>query len=145
MPAPQRGSLLSIVDGCLNPVPVSDLDQEVLNELMSKKRGPTILVLQKRSEYSSVTTTNYDWFDGQETPAAHTPGADADAHLSEIASSIPPVDLEVLTLKHRAFVAQLLLEGVDLGESTSGGSHDHAVLSMRAKDGPPGQVRCAQS
>ena len=61
--------------------------------------------------------------------------------LSDIASVIPLVDPEVVTLKHSAFLAQLLMEEVDLGESTPGGSHDHAVFSMRATDGPTGQVR----
>ena len=68
------------------------------------------------------------------------PMTDADEHLSEIASAIPTVDPEVLTLKHGAFLAQLLMEEVDLGESTPGGSHDHAVFSMRASDGPKGRV-----
>ena len=61
-------------------------------------------------------------------------------HLSEIASAIPPVDLEVLTLKQSAFLAQLLMDEVDLLESTAGGFHDHPILSMRATDGPTGQV-----
>ena len=43
---------------------------------------------------------------------------DADDQLSEIASSIPPVDPSCVGLKHSAFLAQLLLEEVDL-ESTS--------------------------
>ena len=43
---------------------------------------------------------------------------DADDQLSEIASSIPPVDPSCVELKHCAFLAQLLLEEVDL-ESTS--------------------------
>ena len=66
--------------------------------------------------------------------------ADADDRLSDIASAIPPVDPEVVTLKHSAFLAQLLMDEVDLGESTHGGSHDHAVFSMQATDGPTGQV-----
>ena len=45
-----------------------------------------------------------------------------------------------MTLKHSTFLAQLLLEEVDLGESAPGGSNDHAVFSMRATDGPSGQV-----
>ena len=32
------------------------------------------------------------------------------------------------------------MDEVDLGESTHGGSHDHAVFSMQATDGPIGQV-----
>ena len=66
--------------------------------------------------------------------------ADVDDHLSEIASSIPPVDPEVLTLKHNAFLVQLLMEEVDLGGPTPNASHDHAVFSMQASDGPTGQV-----
>ena len=45
-----------------------------------------------------------------------------------------------MTLKHSAFLAQLLMDEVDLGESTHGGCHDHAVFSMQATDGPTGQV-----
>ena len=43
---------------------------------------------------------------------------DADNQLSEITSSIPPVDPSYVELKHSALLAQLLLEEVDL-ESTS--------------------------
>ena len=140
MPAPECVSLLSIVDGSLSPVPVSELDQVVLKELMAETRDLTLLNLKKRSEYSSVTTTSGECSDEQETPAVSTPLADADDRLSDIASAIPPVDPEVVTLKHSAFLAQLLMDEVDLGESTHGGSHDHAVFSMQATDCPTGQV-----
>ena len=66
--------------------------------------------------------------------------ADADDRLSDIGSAIPPVDPEMVTLKHSAVVAQLLMDEVDLGESSHGRSHDHAVFSMQATDGPTGQV-----
>ena len=36
MPAPEWGSLLSIVDGSLNPIPVIDREQVVLKELMAE-------------------------------------------------------------------------------------------------------------
>ena len=65
--------------------------------------------------------------------------ADGDNELSKIPSTIPPVNPEVLTLKHNACLARLFMEEVDFGEST-GGSHDHAVFSMRATDGPTAQV-----
>ena len=45
-----------------------------------------------------------------------------------------------MTLKNTAFLAHLLMDEVDLGESTHGGPHDHAVFSMQATDGPTGQV-----
>ena len=50
MPAPEWGSFLSIVDGSLNAVPGSDLDQPVFKELMAENRGLTLLDLKKRSE-----------------------------------------------------------------------------------------------
>ena len=140
MPAPKWYSFLSIVDGSLNPVPVSDLNQVVLKELMAENRGLTLLDLKKRSGYSSVTTTSGECSDEQETPAVSTPLADADGRLSDIASAIPPVDPWGITLKHSAFLVQLLRDQVDLGESTHGRSHDHAVLSVQATDGPTGQV-----
>ena len=65
---------------------------------------------------------------------------DAADRLSEIANPIPPVHPEVLTLKQSAFLAQLLMDEVDLGESTHSGSHDHAVFSMQATYGPTGHV-----
>ena len=140
MLAPEWCSFLSIVDGSLNPVPASDLNQVVLKGLLAENRGLTLLDLKKRSEYSSVTTTSGECSDGQETPAVSTPLTDADGRLSDIASAIPPVDPEVLTLKHSAILAQLLMNEVDLGESTHGGSHDHTVFSMQATDGPTGHI-----
>ena len=140
MPAPEWGSFRSIVDGSLNPVPVSDLDQVVLKEFMAGNRALTLPDLKKRSEYSSVTTTSGESSDEQETPAVSTPVADADDRLSDIASAIPPVDPEMVTLRHSAFLAQLLMDEVDLGQSPLGGSHDHTVFSMQASDGPTVQV-----
>ena len=140
MPPSEWGSFLSIVHGSLNPLPVSDLDQVVLKELMVENRGLTLLDPKKRSEYSLVTTRSGECSDEQETPAVSTPLADADDRLSDIASVIPPVDPDVVTLKHSAFLAQLLMDEVNLGESTHGGSHDHAVFAMQATDGPTGQV-----
>ena len=96
--------------------------------------------LKNRSEYSSVTTTSGECSNEQEMPAVSTPLADADDRLSDIASAIPPVDPEVVTLKHSAFLAQLLVDEVDVGESTHGGSHDHDGSSMQATDGPTGQA-----
>ena len=52
MPAPECSSYLSIADGSPNPLPVSDLNQVVLEELMAENRGLTLLDLKKRSEYS---------------------------------------------------------------------------------------------
>ena len=136
MPAPEWGSLLSIIDGSLDLLPMSDLDQEVRKESMAKNRGLTILDLKKRSEYSSVTTTSGEFSNEQETRAVPTPVAETVDHLSEITSSMQPVDLEVLTLKYIAFAALLLMKELDLRESTPRRSHDHSVFPMRSKDGP---------
>ena len=86
MPAPEWGSFLSIVDGSLNPVPVSDLHQVVLKELMAENRGLTLLDLKQRSEYSSVTTTSGECANEQETRAVPRPWL-----MLTIASAISPV------------------------------------------------------
>ena len=129
---------MCIVDCSFIPVPASDVEQQVLKGLMAENRGLTLLDLKKRSAYSSVSTTSGECFDEHETVAVPTPVDDGGDHLSEIVSSIPPVDQEELTLKHNAFLAQLLMENVDLGECTLGGSDDPAVFSMQAGDGPTG-------
>ena len=71
--------------------------------------------------------------------------ADANDHLSEIATSIPPVNLDVLTIKHCAFLAQVFMEEVELGGPTLPGSDDNAVSSIRATDGLTGGVPGANS
>ena len=117
MQAPEWASFLSIVDASLNPVPLCDLDQVLLKEVMAKDRGLTLCDLKKRSpEHLSATLTGCESPDGYLEPAAVK--EDADDQLSDIASTIPPVDPSCVELKHSAFLAQLLLEEVDL-ESTS--------------------------
>ena len=132
--APEWTSFLSIVDGSHNPVPLCDLDQVLLKEVMAEIRGLTLLDLKKRSpEHTSATLTGCESYDDELVPTFVR--EDADDQLSEIASSIPPVDPgcvdlkhtafsippvdpSCVDLKHTAFLAQLLLEEVDL-ESTS--------------------------
>ena len=89
----------------------------LLKEVMAENRGLTLSDLKKRSpEHLSATLTGCECPDGYLEPAAVK--QDADDQLSEIASTIPPVDPSCVELKHSAFLAQLLLEEVDL-ESTS--------------------------
>ena len=117
MQAPEWASFLSIVDGSLISVPLCDLYQVLLKEVMAENRGLTLSDLKKRSpEHLSATLTGCESPDGDLEPAAVT--GDADDQLSEIASSIPPVDPSCAELQHSDFPAQLLLEEVDL-ESTS--------------------------
>ena len=85
--------------------------------VMANNRGLTLSNLKKRSpEDLSATLT------GCESPDSYLEAAavneDADDQLSEIASTIPPLDPSCVDLKHSAFLAQLLLEEVDI-ESTS--------------------------
>ena len=117
MQASEWASFLSIVDGSLNPVPLCDLDEVLLKEVLAENRGLTLSDLKKRSpEHSSATLTGCESPDGYLEPTAVK--EDADNQLSEIASTIPPVDLSCVELKHSDFLAQLLLEEVDL-DSTS--------------------------
>ena len=84
---------------------------------MAEKGGLTLSDLKKRSaEHLSATLTGCESTDGDLQPAAVK--EDADDQLSEIASSIPPVDPNRLELKHSAFLAQVLLEEVDLGSTS---------------------------
>ena len=116
--APEWASFLSIVDGSLNPVPLCDLDQVLLKEVMAENRGLTLSDVKKRSpEHLSGTLAGCESPDGYLEPAAVK--EDAYDQLSEIASTFPPVDPSCVELKHSALLAQLLVEEVDL-ESTSG-------------------------
>ena len=117
MQALEWASFLSIVDASLNPVPLCDLDQVLLKEVMAENRCLTLSDRKNRSpEHLSATLTGCESPDGYLEPAAVK--EDADDQLSEITSTIPPVDPSCVDLKHSAFLAQLLLEEVDL-ESTS--------------------------
>ena len=49
MQAPEWASFISIVDGSLNPVPLCDLDQVLLKEVMAENRGLTLSDLKNRS------------------------------------------------------------------------------------------------
>ena len=113
MQAPEWASFLSIVDGSLNYVTLCDLDQVLLKEVMAENCGSTLSDLKKRSlEHLSATLT------GCESPHGYLEAVavrkDADDQLSEIASTIPPVDPSCVGLKHSAFLAQLWPEEVDL-------------------------------
>ena len=113
MQAPDWASVLSIVDGSLDTVPLCDLDQVLLKEVMAENRGLSLSDLKKRSpEHLSATLKGCESPDGYLEPAAVK--EDTDDQLPEIASTIPPIDPSCVALKHSAFLAQLLLEEVDL-------------------------------
>ena len=80
---------------------------------MAENRCLTLSDLKKRSpEHLSATLTGCESPDGYLQRAAVKD--DAADQLSEIASTIPPVDQSCVEPKHSAFLAQLLLEEVDL-------------------------------
>ena len=117
MQAPESASFLSIVDGSLNSVPLYDLHQVRLKDVMAESRGLTLSDLRKQSpEHLPATLTGCEPSDGILEPAAVK--EDADDQLSEITSSISLVDPSCVELKHSAFLAQLLLEEVDLGSNS---------------------------
>ena len=117
MQAPEWASFLSVVDGSLSPVPLCDLDQVLLKQVMAGNRGLTLSDFKKRSpEHLSAILRRCESPNGNLEPAAVKEVADH--QLSEIASSILPVDPSCVELKHSAFLAQLLLEEVDLESSS---------------------------
>ena len=88
-----------------------------MKDVMADNCGLTLSDLKKKSpEHLSATLTGCESPDGYWEPAAVK--EDAEDQLSEIASTIPPVDPSCVELKHSAFLAKLLLEEVDL-ESAS--------------------------
>ena len=81
MQAPEWAGFLSIVDGSLNPVPLCDLDQVLLKELMAEYRGLTLSDLKSRPpEHLFDTFTGCESPDGYLEPAAVI--EDADDQLS---------------------------------------------------------------
>ena len=69
MQAPELASFLSIADGSLNPVPLCDLDQVLLQEVMADNRGLTLSDLKNRSpQHLSATLTGCEsleqWLSG---------------------------------------------------------------------------------
>ena len=70
MQAPEWASFLSIADGSLNHVPLCDLDQVLLKEVMAENRGLTLSDLKNRSsEHLSATLTGCESPDGYLEPA----------------------------------------------------------------------------
>ena len=106
-----------MVDRSLDPLPLCDLDQVLLKEVMAENRGLTLSDLKKQSpEHHSATLTGTESCNDELVPAIVR--EDADDQLSEIVNSIPPVDRSCVDLKRSAFLAQQLVEEVDL-ESAS--------------------------
>ena len=71
---------------------------------MAQNRGLTLYGFRKKPEDPLVITTGVQRYDELQTFAVSPPLAAAHDHLIEIACAIPPVNPEVLTLKHNAFL-----------------------------------------
>ena len=75
--APEWTRFLFIVDGSLNPVPLCDLDQVLLKEVMAENCTLTLLDLKNRSpEHTSATLTGCESYDDELVPAIVTEDAD---------------------------------------------------------------------
>ena len=104
VPAPEWTGFLSFVDGSLDPVPLCDVYEVLLKEVMAKNRGMTLLHLKKSSpEHTSATLKGFESYNDELEPAVVR--EDADDQLSEITSSRPPVDPSCVDLKHSVFLA----------------------------------------
>ena len=83
MQAPDWACFSSIIDGSLNHVPLCDLNQVLLKEVMAGNRGLTLFDLKYQSpDHLSATLTGCESLDGYLEPAAVK--EDADDQLSEI-------------------------------------------------------------
>ena len=77
MRAPEWASLLSVVDGSFNPVPLCDLDQVPLKEVMAGNCGLTLSHIKNQSpDHLSATLTGCESLDGYLEPAAVKEDAD---------------------------------------------------------------------
>ena len=91
MQAPEWASFLSMVDGSLSPVLLCGLDQVLLKEVIAENRGLALSDLKNGSPgHLSDTLAGCESPAGDPEPAAVK--EDVDNQLSEIASSIPPVE-----------------------------------------------------
>ena len=77
MQAPEWASFLSIVDRSLNPVPLCDLDQVLLKEVMAEKCGLALLDFKERSpEHTSATFTGCESYNNEVEPVIVREDAD---------------------------------------------------------------------
>ena len=77
MQAPEWTSFVSIVDGFLNPAPICDLDQVLLNKVMAENCGLSLLDLKRRyPEHSSATVARCESYDDELVPAVVREDAD---------------------------------------------------------------------
>ena len=117
---PGRGSMLSVVDGSLAPVPWEDLDPAMVQEIQRESSGFTLDVLknQLRPRDTVETTPGGDEYIVSKTVAPNSPcrvsnpDVVSECGLCELFSSIHSDD----ETEHDAFFVQTCVEEVDTAE-----------------------------
>ena len=132
---PGWGSMLSVVDGSLAPVPWEDLDPAMVQELQRDSRGYTMDVLknQLRPREAVETTPGGDEYFVSDTVAPNppccvpNPDVVSERGLSELSSSIHSDD----KTEHDAFFVQTCVEEVENAEYAA---PEKPLLSMRREE-----------
>ena len=117
------GSMLSVVDGKLAPVPWEDLDPAMVQEIQRESSGYTLDVLknQLRPRNAVETTPGGDEYVASDTVAPNSPccvpnpDVVSECGLSELPSSIHSDD----ETEHDAFFVQTCVEEVENAESAA--------------------------
>ena len=132
---PGWGSMLSVVDGGLAPVPWEDLDPTLVQEIRRDSSGYTLDVLKDhlRPRDAVETTPRGDGYIVSDTvapnSACHVPNPDvvSECGLSELPSSIHSDD----KTEHNAFFGQTCVEEVGNAEYAT---PQKPLLSMRGEE-----------
>ena len=132
---PGWGSMLSVADGSVAPVPWEDLDPAMVQEIQREGRGFTLDVLknQLRTRDTVETTPGGDWYVVSDTVAPSSPcrvsklDVVSESGLSELPSSIHSDD----ETEHDTFFVQTCLEEV---ENTEYAAPLNPLLSMRGEE-----------
>ena len=132
---PGWGSMLSVVDGSLGPVPWEDLDSAMVQEIQRESSGFTLDVLknQLRPRDAVETTPGGDEYVVSDTVAPNSPSrvpnpdVVSECGLSELPSSIHSDD----ETEHDAFFVQTCMEEVENAEYAA---PLKPLLSMRGEE-----------
>ena len=132
---PGCGSMLSVVDGSLAPVPWEDLNPAMVQEIQRESSGFTLDVLknQLRPRDALETTPGGDEYDVSDTVAVNSPcrvsnpDVVSECVVSELPSSIHSDD----ETEHDAFFVQTCVEEVENAEYTA---PPKFLLSMRGEE-----------
>ena len=136
---PRCGSMLSVMDGTLAPVPWEELDPTLAQETQDENRSYTLDVLRTRARPQDAveTTLGDDDYVVRDPPTSSTPSEPADVPnpddvsecgLSELPSSIHSHDES----HHHTFFVQVCLDEVDYNGETA----DKPLFSIQKKETP---------